>query len=49
MKLPVVDMTISLTEIPDKVTVVFLIGNCHGKCPGVILNISVSRYLKTFG
>lgn len=34
MKLPVVDMTISLTEIPDKVTVVFLIGNCHGKCPG---------------
>lgn len=34
VKLPVVDMTISLTEIPDKVTVVFLIGNCHGKCPG---------------
>ena len=34
MKLPVVDTTISLTEIPDKVTVVFLIGNCHGKCPG---------------
>lgn len=34
MKLPVVDMTISLTEIPDKVTAVFLIGNCHGKCPG---------------
>ena len=33
MKLPVVDTTISLTEIPDKVTVVFLIGNCHGKCP----------------
>lgn len=34
MKLPVVDMTISLTEIPDKVTAVFLIGNCQGHCPG---------------
>ena len=46
MKLPVVDTTISLTEIPDKVTVVFLIGNCHGKCPGCH---SEYRYLKTVG
>lgn len=34
MKLPVVDTTITLTEIPDNISFAIMIGNCCRKCKG---------------